>query len=148
MLLHMHKDILLTSTILTSLFSAAVFFSPFLDATTVHTIAGSDHSGLTHIRALTPINEATTVSKRKKMYSFGAPIASACPSIVRMRDGLQHFSQSRVSPWAELILAFTSGVSFLAKILAKIWAAMELCVRSDSLSETQHAQLKPQRQAQ
>ena len=97
-------------------------FSPFLAATTDQKIAGSEHSGLAHIRALTPMKEATTVSNGKKMYSFGAPTASAWPSIVRIRDELQLLFQSRDNLCAEFILAFTSGVS----LLAYTWAAIAL----------------------
>ena len=49
-----------------SLFIAAVFFSPFLAATTFQRIAGSVHSGLMHMLPLMPINDAATVVEGRK----------------------------------------------------------------------------------
>jgi len=55
-----------TSTALSNLFLAAVFFSPLRAATTVHSIAGSDHSWLISTFAFTSMNDAATVNKGKK----------------------------------------------------------------------------------
>ena len=60
----------------------------------------------------------TQLAEGKKMYSFGAPTASACPVNALRKRELEHTSQSSFTLCACVILSFCSAVSVVVFIVA------------------------------